>query len=693
MVAHLLTLTALLGPVASLYINGSVIAPCDSPIYCYGELLQAIELARPFEDSKTFVDLPTTRPLDEVLAAFAELPRPIFNGTELNEFLTRYFGEAGSEIAPVPLEELETNPVFLNEVADPSVADFLRQVVDIWPDLTRQYVGEANCEGCVDSFLDLSRTFVVAGGRFREPYYWDSFWIIEGLLRTRGSYTEIARNIIENFLDFVEQFGFVPNGARVYYLNRSQPPLLTQMVRVYIEYTGDVELLDRALPLLVKEQEFWSTNRSIAINVIDEKGSDGEVYTLNRYAVRNNQPRPESFYEDYVTANNESFYAETGQVFPARETLSEEEKDRLYANLASAAESGWDFSSRWLTNPDDAVSGEYFPLRSLNTMDIIPVDLNSILYHNEIVIADFLRQTGQNAEARQWQYRAEHRQKAMYELMWNEKYSSYFDYNVTSCSQNIFIPADNNTLPIETPKGTPEGKMVQFAVSQYYPFWTGAAPDKLLKNATELRKIYARVENRLDTKKGAVAATNIETGEQWDEPNVWPPLQYILMQGLRQVPAVNNTVDDYEHVQGLALRIAQRYLDSAFCTWRAFGGATRELEQIEGAMANGTIFEKYSDEAINVAGTGGEYEVVEGFGWTNGVLIWSGDIYGGVLKRPECGDIVAAVDAGEVEEEGMEVEEEESEERGDVEVAAKRRMRKRSAVEIHKRDLEFIKRY
>jgi alpha,alpha-trehalase len=41
----------------ALYTNGSVIAPCDSPIYCYGDLLREIELARPFADSKTFVDL------------------------------------------------------------------------------------------------------------------------------------------------------------------------------------------------------------------------------------------------------------------------------------------------------------------------------------------------------------------------------------------------------------------------------------------------------------------------------------------------------------------------------------------------------------------------------------------------------------------------------------------------------------
>lgn len=45
-------------PVASaLYQNGSVIAPCDSPIYCHGDILKEIELASPFTDSKTFVDM------------------------------------------------------------------------------------------------------------------------------------------------------------------------------------------------------------------------------------------------------------------------------------------------------------------------------------------------------------------------------------------------------------------------------------------------------------------------------------------------------------------------------------------------------------------------------------------------------------------------------------------------------------
>lgn len=59
--APLKSLTVILAvslPVATaLYHNGSVIAPCDSPIYCHGDILKEIELARPFTDSKTFVDM------------------------------------------------------------------------------------------------------------------------------------------------------------------------------------------------------------------------------------------------------------------------------------------------------------------------------------------------------------------------------------------------------------------------------------------------------------------------------------------------------------------------------------------------------------------------------------------------------------------------------------------------------------
>ncbi|KAH7382719.1 Six-hairpin glycosidase-like protein [Phaeosphaeria sp. MPI-PUGE-AT-0046c] len=625
----------------ALYVNGSVVAPCDSPIYCYGEVLKEIELARPFADSKTFVDLPTIRPLDEVLTAFQNLSRPIRNNTELNNFLTTYFGKAGSELEALPADDLEVKPDFLEAVNSSIVEDFTRQVIDIWPDLTRRYVGAGNCTGCVSSFLPVNRTFVVAGGRFREPYYWDSFWIIEGLLRSKGSFTQIAENIIENFMDLVEEIGFVPNGARRYYENRSQPPLLTQMVRVYVEYTQNYTLLERALPILELEYDFWVKNRTVTLE------RAGQNYSLNHYAVENTQPRPESYYEDYVTANNQTYYNKKGQQFNASRALNETEKATLYSNLASGAESGWDYSMRWVKNPSDAISDTSFPLRSLNTVNTIPVELNSILYHNEMTIASFHQRGGNYSAARQWASLAANRSEAMTALLWNTEHYSYFDYNLTSSAQNVYTLADNTSTPLAT-AGAPAGQQIWFQISQFYPFWTGAAPDSIKSDPSAMRRVFARVEELLDTRAGAIAATNLVSGQQWDEPNVWPPLQYILMQGLLSTPLDvvegqdDETTEDYIWTQELALKLAQRYVDSLYCTWRVTGGAVEGEQQLPGAQGNGTIFEKYADESTNAAGGGGEYEVVEGFGWSNGVLIWAVDVFGEKLKAPECGDIEAA---------------------------------------------------
>ncbi|KAI0899321.1 glycoside hydrolase family 37 protein [Annulohypoxylon nitens] len=624
--------------VYGLYQNGSAVSPCDSPLYCQGDVLKQIELAQPFSDSKTFVDLPTKAPLDDILAAFNKLAQPLSNNTELNSFLSTYFGDAGSELAQVPRDQLETKPIFLDKIDDSVIKQFVQKVIDIWPDLTRTYVGAGNCTGCVDSFIPVNRTFVVAGGRFREPYYWDSFWIIEGLLRTGGSFTQISRNIIENFLDFVEQFGFVPNGARVYYLNRSQPPLLTQMVKIYVDYTNDTSLVERALPLLIKEHDFWIKNRTTPIR------SGNKTFYLARYGVQNTEPRPESYREDYITANNKSYYSSSGIIYPETHALNESEKAELYANLASGAESGWDYNSRWISTPSDAARDVYFPLRSLNTANVIGVDLNSILYANEITIANYLNATGNHSLAAEFEEMAKNRSTAMYSLMWNDKHMSYFDYNLTSESQNIYVPSDSDTTPAQE-ADAPQGYQVFFHIAQFYPFWLGAAPAQLRDNPLAVKLVFQRVSDLLSEKAGAVAATNYMTGQQWDQPNVWPPLQYILMKGLIETPATFGQDDpSYIAIQDLSLKLAQRYLDSTFCTWRATGGSTDETPQLEGFGPGdtGIMFEKYADNSTNVAGGGGEYEVVEGFGWTNGVLIWAVDTFAGKLERPDCGNLTAA---------------------------------------------------
>lgn len=360
--------------------------------------------------------------------------------------------------------------------------------------------------------------------------------------------------------------------------------------------------------------------------------------------MNNNQPRPESYREDYITANNESYYSASGNVYPQTAPLNDTEKVLLYRNLATGAESGWDYGTRYLARPADAARDNYFPLRSLNVVGMVPVDLNALLYQNEMNIAAFHNLTGNTTGSAPWEARAKARAEAMYALMWNQTLWSYFDYNLTSSSQNIYIPADADADAIQT-ETAPPGQQVFFHIAQFYPFWTGAAPASLKSNPLAVAKAYSRVDAFLKNKAGGISATNYLTGQQWDEPNVWPPLQHVLMQGLLNTPPTFGTDDPaWKETQQLALRIGQRYLDSTFCTWYATGGSTSETPKLQGVSetAVGTMFEKYGDNATNVAGSGGEYEVVEGFGWTNGVLIWTVDTFGDALKRPNCGNITAA---------------------------------------------------
>lgn len=340
----------------------------------------------------------------------------------------------------------------------------------------------------------------------------------------------------------------------------------------------------------------------------------------------------------------------------------------MYANLASGAESGWDYTSRWISRPNDAIRHVYFPLRSLNIINIVPVELNSILYWNEITISRLLNDTGNSTDAVEWEERAKERSEAIYNLMWNETIFGFFDYNITSGEQYKFVPADDDATVSEL-TGAPAGNMTYFNVAQFYPFWTGAAPPHIKNNPYAVKTAFERVSQYLDSKAGGIPATNLRTGEQWDQPSVWPPLMHILMEGLLNTPPTFGKDDpSYQDIQKLALRLGQRYLDSTFCTWYATGGNTTDFPRLQGLEDEqiGTMFEKYSDNSTNEAGEGGEYEVVEvsgtphdhgdypypnvanysqGFGWSNGVLIWTVDAFGNNLTRPDCGSIEAAISA------------------------------------------------
>lgn len=219
----------------------------------------------------------------------------------------------------------------------------------------------------------------------------------------------------------------IANGARIYYLNRSQPPLLTEMVKIYHEKTNDETFLKQALPVLDKEHAFWMAKTSVRIT------RSGKRYRLNRYNVESHSPRPESYVEDYDTA-----YLDTG--------FNATQAERLFSDLATGAETGWDYSSRWTRQKySHDTSHSYDILRTLETRNVVPVDLNAILWGMESTLAQWHAQYDTHdseKRSRYYRHRSQHRLEAIEDLLWNEEHGAFYDFNLTGHKQNIeYTPA------------------------------------------------------------------------------------------------------------------------------------------------------------------------------------------------------------------------------------------------------------
>ncbi|SQB29840.1 trehalase [Citrobacter koseri] len=238
----------------------------------------------------------------------------------------------------------------------PPEGQSLREHIDgLWPVLTRT----TESAGKWDSLLPLPEPYVVPGGRFREVYYWDSYFTMLGL--AESDHWDKVADMVANFGYELDSWGHIPNGNRTYYLSRSQPPFFAFMVELLAQHEGD-DALKKYLPQLQKEYAYWmegvenlqpgEQNKRVV------KLDDGTV--LNRYWDDRDTPRPESWMEDITTAKSNP------KTRPATE---------IYRDLRSAAASGWDFSSRWMDDPNQ--------LSTIRTTSIVPVDLNALLYKLE----------------------------------------------------------------------------------------------------------------------------------------------------------------------------------------------------------------------------------------------------------------------------------------------------------------------
>ncbi|MCG9973113.1 alpha,alpha-trehalase TreF [Christiangramia crocea] len=491
------------------------------PDELYGDLFFDVQTGEIFEDSKTFVDVVPQHNVGLIRQRYNMLDDTTTES--ISEFIKQHFEIPGNDF------EFKTD--------SSSIKLHIRK---LWDVLKRP--ADERVSG---TLIPLPNPYIVPGGRFREIYYWDSYFTMLGLLE--DGEIETIRNMVDNFAYLINEYGFIPNGNRTYYLGRSQPPFFAMMVRVLAEAEGE-EVLAEYLPELEKEYNFWMdgaedlNNKHAFRRVV--KMEDGGI--LNRYWDDNATPRPESYREDVKTAEK------------AVSRNPELSKEEVYRNLRAGAESGWDFSSRWLNKNEN----DEFDLSTIHTTDIVPVDLNSLLYNLEMTISEAAEIAGNEEKVEEFTKKAEARKETILKYHWNDKAGFFMDYNFRKNEMTD-----------------------RFSLAGVYPLFFEIA------SQLQSEGVAAKIEE-VFLKPGGVVTTPYNTGEQWDAPNGWAPLQWITIKGLQ-----NYGRDD------LASEIRSRWLE-----------LNKDVYQRTFKM-----LEKYNVEDLSKESGGGEYPTQDGFGWTNGV--------------------------------------------------------------------------
>lgn len=479
-------------------------------------LFEDVQLQQVFPDGKTFVDCLPKYDLKIINAAYLSQKDEI--GFDLKEFVLRYFE------LPVP------HSTHYNSDTSKTVEE---NIEALWPVLTRNPDKEPG------SLIALPYPYIVPGGRFGEIYYWDSYFTMLGL-KASGK-NEMIENMVKNFSYLIDTLGYIPNGNRHYFIGRSQPPFYSLMVRLLADIKGNIILADY-LPQLEKEYNFWmkgtdelTGNKTSAQHVVRMK--NGNI--MNRYWDNNDTARPESYREDVELAHR-----------------SEQEPANIFRDLRAGAESGWDFSCRWFKDENH--------FSSIHTTEIVPVDLNCLLFQLEQILADAFSLKEEHTTAIQFRSLAEKRKKAIQHFCWNPDAGFYFDYDFTTDQQKNCY-----SLAAVTPL------FLKIATQQQANAVAAIIKEKFLK-------------------AGGVISTLATTGQQWDAPNGWAPLHWMTIIGL----------ENYGHT-ALAKEIAERWIKLNTAVFKR----------------TGKLMEKYNVVDTHLEAGGGEYEGQDGFGWTNGVLL------------------------------------------------------------------------
>ncbi|XP_065203183.1 trehalase-like [Planococcus citri] len=546
---------------------------CDSKIFCIGidddgqtTFLHDVQTSHLYNDSTTFLKLRMMHPESVILKNYNEAKMNATNNhlckDELNKFIHDNFQNGSVDLkSDVTLPDFNENPPILQQVKTPEFHEWLEYMNLFWRNLSRKLSDgiekeEKSIETRLSSYIYVPNTFIVAGGRFDEMYYWDSYWVIKGLLACDMANT--SRGIIENMIHLVRKFGYVPNGNRIYYSKRSQPPMLIQMVDVYYQATKDESIFKENIRELETEFDWWWNHRKVIVN------KNNRAYHMFRYHAVSCYPRPEAYKEDYELLENYS---------PEDPELAKV----IFSGIRSGAESGWDFSSRHMRNPENSKNMKN-GLRDMNPAQFVYVELNSIMYSNARLLADWNRKMGRKSKGEKYDKMADKFLDAIDNVLWNEEEGMWLDYDILAGESRKY-----------------------FFASNFAPLWSKAYKN----NATKVNLTLVYLEKNdmifknLTSEHFGLPTSGVnesESKQQWDYPNVWAPLQSFVIRGLKES---NNPT-----AEKVAFNIATSFVGTAY---QAF-------------LKRSELYEKYNATTYGQEGQKGEYPCQTGFGWTNGLI-------------------------------------------------------------------------
>ena len=427
--------------------------------------------------------------------------------------------------------------------------------------------------------------YLVPGGRFNELYYWDSYFIVLGLLQDGRK--DLARGMADSLIYEMEHYGKIPNANRTYYLTRSQPPFLTSIIRAVFEAgAGDRDWLAAALRTAMAEYRgVW-----LGPDRLVKAGG----FELSRYCDSANGPCPEvepGHYDQQIAPWLEEANAHlTGEPLTPADFLKEYSRDEKYRELKANGttldeffkqdramrESGHDTTHRF----DDRAA------------DFLTVDLNALLYRYECDFAELLESQFDGkldgvpddfGDAAAWRKRAAARKKAVDALMWDETRGFYFDHDFVNHKRSEYISATG-----------------------LYPLWAGMLDANDPADRVRVQRMAAFMHAKLEEPAGlaataqeSVASARTKDRRQWDYPYGWPPHQMLAWQGL--------------HRYGLdadAERLAYRWLYAIAMNARDYDGTiTEKLNVVTGSHE---VFVEYGNVGAKFA-----YIEPQGFGWMN----------------------------------------------------------------------------